>query len=111
MTQALLDVFHAQRTAPVLLASAAPGMFCAGADLTVPDAERAEVSDLLYQCYEVMITRPGPVIAVVDGPAVGRRRPAGRGQRPADRRTAGPVPLGRAARPRAWPWGPGCCPA
>ena len=71
MTQALLDAFHAQRTAPVLLASATPGMFCAGADLTIPDAERARVSDLLYQCYEVMITRPGPVIAVVEGPAVG----------------------------------------
>jgi enoyl-CoA hydratase/carnithine racemase len=71
MAQALLDFFYSERTAPVLLASAAPGMFCAGADLSVPDAERAEVSDLLYQCCEAMITRPGPVIAVVDGAAVG----------------------------------------
>jgi enoyl-CoA hydratase/carnithine racemase len=29
------------------------------------------VSDLLYECYEAMITRPGPVVAVVGGPAVG----------------------------------------
>jgi enoyl-CoA hydratase len=46
-------------------------MFCAGADLTVADADRAVVSDLLYECYEIMITRPGPVIAAVGGPAVG----------------------------------------
>jgi enoyl-CoA hydratase len=55
----------------VVLGSAEPGMFCAGADLTIPDGERAKVSDLLYDCFELMITRPGPVIAVVDGAAVG----------------------------------------
>ncbi len=71
MTQALLDIFRADPAVPVLLASTDPAAFCAGADLTVPDRERATVSDLLYQCYEVMVTRPGPVIAVVEGPAVG----------------------------------------
>jgi enoyl-CoA hydratase/carnithine racemase len=46
-------------------------VFCAGADLTVPDAERAAISDMIYDCCETMITRPGPVIAVLTGPAVG----------------------------------------
>jgi enoyl-CoA hydratase len=71
MTRALLDIVRADPTVPVLLESTDPAAFCAGADLTVPDRERAEVSDLLYQCYEAMVTRPGPVIAVVEGPAVG----------------------------------------
>ena len=71
MTRALLDVVRADPAVPVLLESTDPAAFCAGADLTVPDHERAEVSDLLYQCYEAMVTRPGPVIAVVGGPAVG----------------------------------------
>ena len=46
-------------------------MFCAGADLTITDAERAAVSDLVYECCETIITRPGPVIAVLTGPAAG----------------------------------------
>jgi enoyl-CoA hydratase/carnithine racemase len=56
---------------PVLLGSTDPRVFCAGADLTVTDAERAAISDLVYDCCEVMITRPGPVIAVITGAAVG----------------------------------------
>jgi enoyl-CoA hydratase/carnithine racemase len=71
MTRALLDIVRADPAVPLLLESTNPTAFCAGADLTVPDRERAEVSDLLYQCYEAMVTRPGPVIAVVEGPAVG----------------------------------------
>lgn len=71
MTRALLDIFRADPAVPVLIESTDPGAFCAGADLSIPDCERAQVSDLLYQCYEAMITRPGPVIAVVEGPAVG----------------------------------------
>ena len=71
MTRALLDIVRADPAVPVLLESTNPTAFCAGADLAVPDRERAEVSDLLYQCYEAMVTRPGPVIAVVEGPAVG----------------------------------------
>jgi len=71
MVRALHEAFAADPAAPILLDSTDPGVFCAGADLTVSDAERADISDLLYQCYEVMITRPGPVIAVISGPAVG----------------------------------------
>lgn len=71
MVRALHEAFAGSPAAPVLLDSTDPGVFCAGADLTVSDAERADISDLLYQCYEVMITRPGPVIAVISGPAVG----------------------------------------
>lgn len=71
MVRALLDGLNADPAKPVLLGSTDPMVFCAGADLTLPDAQRSAVSDLLYECYEVMITRPGPVIAVLGGPAVG----------------------------------------
>jgi enoyl-CoA hydratase/carnithine racemase len=71
MVSALVDAFKSDDDTPVLIESADPRMFCAGADLTVPEDRRAEVSDLLYACYEIMITRPGPIIAVVSGPAVG----------------------------------------
>jgi enoyl-CoA hydratase len=71
MTRALLDIVRADPAVLLLIESTQPGAFCAGADLSLPDSERAVVSDLLYQCYEAMITRPGPVIAVVGGPAVG----------------------------------------
>jgi enoyl-CoA hydratase len=106
MVRALLAAFAAEPATPVLLDSAEPGVFCAGADLTVSDAERAEISDLLYQCYEVMITRPGPIIAVITGPAVGGgAQLAGA----ADLRVAGPDasfrwtgPPGRALAVGAW---------
>ncbi len=71
LARALCEAFREEETAPVVLASADPRMFCAGADLGISDADRAIVSDLLYECYEIMITRPGPVIVAVGGPAVG----------------------------------------
>jgi len=71
MVRALLEAFGAEPAALVVLGSADPRAFCAGADLAISDAQRSEVSDLLYECYEVMITRPGPVIAVIRGAAVG----------------------------------------
>jgi enoyl-CoA hydratase/carnithine racemase len=70
-TRALRDAFAADPAAVVVLGSTDPRVFCAGADLALADADRARVSDLLYQCYEVMVARPGPVIAAVGGPAVG----------------------------------------
>ena len=71
LARALHDALGEEEAAPVVLASSDPGVFCAGADMNLPDADRATVSDLLYACYEIMITRPGPVIAVITGPAVG----------------------------------------
>jgi enoyl-CoA hydratase len=71
MVTALTEAMQADGDAVVLLGSTDPRVFCAGADLSLPMADRAAVSDLLYSCYECMITRPGPVIAVVGGPAVG----------------------------------------
>jgi enoyl-CoA hydratase/carnithine racemase len=71
LARALRDAFAEDPPEPVVLGSTDPQMFCAGADLTVADADRAAVSSLLYECYEIMVTRPGPVIAAVGGPAVG----------------------------------------
>jgi enoyl-CoA hydratase/carnithine racemase len=71
LLRAVSEALAAEPEVPVLLASADPRVFCAGADLTITDAERAAVSDLVYDCCETIVTRPGPVIAVVTGPAVG----------------------------------------
>jgi enoyl-CoA hydratase len=71
LTAAIRDALAAEPSVPVLLGSADPSVFCAGADLTISDAERALVSDLIYDCCHTIITRPGPVIAVLSGAAVG----------------------------------------
>jgi enoyl-CoA hydratase len=71
LARALLAALGSEQETPLVLDSTDPTVFCAGADLTVPDAARAEVSSLLYECLEIMITRRGPVIAVVRGAAVG----------------------------------------
>lgn len=55
----------------VILGSATSGMFCGGADLTITDSVRKLVSDELYVLYEQMISLRVPVIAAVDGAAVG----------------------------------------
>jgi enoyl-CoA hydratase/carnithine racemase len=68
---AIRDELAAGAGDPVVLGSADPRVFCAGADLTISDAERAVVSDLIYQTCETIVTRPGPVIAVISGAAVG----------------------------------------
>ena len=71
LARALRDAIAEDPSAPLVLGSTDPRAFCAGADLTIPDAARAMVSDLFYECCEILITRPGPVIAAVGGPAVG----------------------------------------
>lgn len=55
----------------VVLSSAHPGMFCAGADLAIPDDQRGAVSRGLYDLYRVMIALPVPVITALPGPAIG----------------------------------------
>lgn len=69
--QHLHRLLDEEPTRTVLLGSTTTGIFCAGADLDVDDATRARLSDELYACYLQMVTRPGIVIAVVDGAAVG----------------------------------------
>ncbi|MGD0239429.1 MAG: enoyl-CoA hydratase/isomerase family protein [Streptosporangiaceae bacterium] len=71
LLRAVTEALAVDPDVPVLLASADPRVFCAGADLTISAAERAVVSDLVYDCCETIVTRPGPVIAVLTGPAVG----------------------------------------
>lgn len=58
-------------TRAVVLTSHTRGLFCGGADLSVSAEERRGVSDELYVVYERMLTLPVPVIAAIDGPAVG----------------------------------------
>jgi enoyl-CoA hydratase len=65
------DALTAEPGATVVLGSTDPRVFCAGADLTISDAERSVVSDLVYDCCQAIVTRPGPVIAVITGAAVG----------------------------------------
>jgi enoyl-CoA hydratase/carnithine racemase len=55
----------------VVIGSSTPGMFCSGADLQIGEDERARVSDRLYELYAAILRLPLPVIASVDGPAVG----------------------------------------
>ncbi|MCY3562218.1 MAG: enoyl-CoA hydratase/isomerase family protein [bacterium] len=57
--------------AVVVLRSTLANVFCSGADLTLPDAERAAVSDRLYGAYQRMIDSPVVFVADVAGAAVG----------------------------------------
>jgi enoyl-CoA hydratase/carnithine racemase len=106
LARALGDAFAEDPGEPVVLGSTGRDVFCAGADMTIGEVERAEVSGLLYRCLEIMVTRPGPVIAAVAGPAV-----AGGAQlaTAADLRIAGPAarfrwigPPGRDLAVGAW---------
>ena len=55
----------------VILGSSSPQAFCSGADLDLEDAERAEVSDLLYELYEKMVRLTVPIVVAIEGHAVG----------------------------------------
>jgi enoyl-CoA hydratase/carnithine racemase len=55
----------------VVLGSTRAGVFCSGADLRIDARERAAVSDRLYELYATMIQLPLPIVAAVDGAAVG----------------------------------------
>ena len=54
-----------------VLASVDSRAFCGGADLDLEDAERMRVSDRLYELYERMSTTATPLLAAINGPAVG----------------------------------------
>lgn len=67
----LRAALEAERSSTVVLGSTAAHIFSAGADIKVADGVRQQISDQLYDCYRCMLTRPGAVLAVVEGPAVG----------------------------------------
>lgn len=71
MVDSLHELLQRHPDHPLLIGSSAPGIFSAGADLGIDSQTRARLSDRLYACYELMLRRPGIIIAVVDGPAVG----------------------------------------
>ncbi|MBS1676205.1 MAG: enoyl-CoA hydratase/isomerase family protein [Actinobacteria bacterium] len=72
LVEALVEAIEEPGEAAVLvLGAAAPGMFCSGADLDLPDGERAALSDRLYDLYGEMRRCPLPIVAALDGPAVG----------------------------------------
>ncbi len=71
MVEALLDAFASVTEGAVVLGSTDPACFCAGADLTIDDAERAEVSDRLYELYGRMVTLDVPIVVAAGGHAVG----------------------------------------
>jgi enoyl-CoA hydratase/carnithine racemase len=72
LARALIDALPGPGDArAVLIGSSAPTSFSAGADLSIPDGERTAVSDLLYELHGRIAASVVPVVAVVEGPAVG----------------------------------------
>jgi enoyl-CoA hydratase len=71
LVRALREALAGNPARAVVIGSADPASFCAGADLRLDDDARAEVSDQLYELYGQILRLPAPVIAAVGGPAVG----------------------------------------
>lgn len=71
LVEALNMAFDGVDARAVVLDSSTPRAFCAGADLDLEDAERARVSDLLYELYEKMVRLPIPIVVAINGDAVG----------------------------------------
>jgi enoyl-CoA hydratase len=67
----LLEAFEAETPRAYVLGSADRRSFSAGADLDLDDGDRAELSDRLYELYERMLGSSAPIVAAVEGPAVG----------------------------------------
>jgi enoyl-CoA hydratase len=71
LVNALSEAFQDGAARAFVLGSSQPGAFSAGADLSLDDSERAQVSDLLYELYGTMLASPAPIVAALEGPAVG----------------------------------------
>ena len=71
LVKALIEAFDNVNARAVVLGSSTPRAFCSGADTNLEDAERARMSDLLYELYEKMVNLPVPIIVALDGHAVG----------------------------------------
>jgi enoyl-CoA hydratase len=71
LVSALLAAFDRINARAVVLGSSTPKAFCSGADLDLEDAERARVSDMLYELYEKMVRLPVPIVVALDGHVVG----------------------------------------
>jgi enoyl-CoA hydratase len=71
LVNALLAAFSGTDARTVVLGSSTSKAFCSGADLDLEDAERARVSDLLYELYEKMVRLPIPIVVAIGGHAVG----------------------------------------
>lgn len=71
LVEDLHDAISGLEARAVVLSSTDPRVFCGGADLGLADAERMRVSDRLYALYERMSTAGTPLVAAVNGPAVG----------------------------------------
>jgi enoyl-CoA hydratase len=71
LVEALHSAVEAEQERVIVLGSSAPGRFCGGADTSIGDAERAWVSDALYGLYARMLRLRRPVLAALDGPAIG----------------------------------------
>ena len=71
LVAALSEAFQDGAARAFVLGSSGAAAFSGGADLSLEDAERAEVSDLLYELYGTMLATPAPIVAAVEGPAVG----------------------------------------
>ncbi len=71
LVAALAGAFRRPDAQAFVLGSTDARCFCAGADLTLEDAERSAVSDLLYELYGIMIASEAPIVVAVDGAAIG----------------------------------------
>ena len=71
LVEALDSAFRSSGARAFVLGSADQRWFCAGADLSLADSERAAVSDRLYELYRTMLSVGAPIVAAIDGPAVG----------------------------------------
>lgn len=71
LVDALQAAFQDTEARAYVLGSSDPHCFCAGADLRLNDAARAAVSEGLYELYRIMLSSQAPIVAAVQGPAVG----------------------------------------